>query len=303
MTKKQLNIPILLIAFNRPETTRQIFFEIKKVRPKKLFVSVDGPRNELERQKVDEVKKIVSNVDWPCKLKKRFLKKNGGIIRGSLGAINWFFNNVEEGIIFDDDCVPSQDFFRFCEEMLLRYKNNERIMHICGTNPHRGWSNTVYSYYFSKYTYMWGWASWKRAWKKYDKKMKNYLKLRKDLKKICPNIFERLYIRKIMDDAYTNPIYVDTKWLFSVIFNRGLAIVPVKNLITNVGFIKESLNTKPIDSYLRFSIEKLEFPLKHPHKILLNQKADERYVRWLLWNKLKKHFLLKTGLYKLFYKF
>ncbi len=298
---KQLIPPILLLAFNRPETTRLVFDEIRKTKPKEFFVSVDGPRNSAEKIKVDEVKKIVSNIDWPCKLKTKFNKKNLGMGVGILSAINWFFENVEEGIILEDDGLPNQDFFRFCEEMLEKYRNNEKIMHINGCNFQRGWLNTKDSYYFSIFPHTYGWAMWRDKRKKYDDKMKEYLKLRKKFKIIFPNIFVRKYIIRIMDYAYRNPNAIDTQWMFSVLKNRGVCITPNKNLIQGIGFSKEATNTK-FDFYLSLPTEKLEFPLKHPSEIVLNRKADERYVRWLLRNKLKKYFLMKTGLHKLLNK-
>ena len=164
--KKQFKTPpVLLIAFNRPETTKKVFEEIRKVKPKELFISIDGPRNEQEKQKTEEVKKILSNVNWHCKIHQRFSKENQGIIKGAGGAIDWFFDNVKEGIVFDDDCVPDQSFFRFCAEMLEKYRDNERVMHISGDNFQSDKLKLNSSYYFSKYTYMWGWASWSRAWK------------------------------------------------------------------------------------------------------------------------------------------
>ena len=294
--------PILLIAFNSPETTKKVFEAIKIAKPKKLFISVDGPRNEKEKEKVEEVKKIISKVDWNCKVKKRIFDENQGIIKGAGGAIDWFFDNVKEGIVFDDDCVPDQSFFRFCAEMLEKYRDNDKIMHISGNTFQNKKNAGKFSYYFSKYTYVWGWASWRKAREEYDIQMKDYLKLKNSnyfVKKI-PNLIERIYLKKLFREAYKDPKRIDTKWLFAVFAKKGLAICPTRNLVKNIGFDEEATNTKNIDSGLSIDSETIQFPLKHPVKIKLNKIADKKYAMFLFKNWLKKQFLLKTGLNKYF---
>ena len=186
--EKQLETPVMLIAFNRIKTTKKVFEQIKIARPKKFFVHIDGPRNDEERKTVEEVKKIVSNITWPCEFKTFFREKNKGIT-SILDAYDWFMENAGEGIILEDDSIPSQDFFKFCSEMLEKYRDDEKIMYVTGCNFQRGWKNKNDSYYFSKYPYTYGFAFWKRSWKKYDYKMKNYPELIKSnsLKKIFPN--------------------------------------------------------------------------------------------------------------------
>lgn len=301
--KASLKTPVLLITFRRPETTKKVFEEIRKARPERLFLFSDGPRNEEEKVKVEMVRKIISNIDWPCKVKKLFMKKNLGLAKGALGSVHWFFKNVEEGIIFDDDCVPDQSFFRFCSELLEKYRDDDRVMHITGSNPHRVWKRDSYSYYFSKYPYVWGWATWRRAWKKYDFNMDSYpdLKRKKYFSDIFKDRLERKYILGILDHAYyKNPNAVDTRWLFSIIVNNGISIVPSKNLVRNIGFGDDSTHTKVIDSFLSIPSEKMEFPLKHPKFLIKDEIADKKYVRWLFKNRLKKKILVTTGLYKFF---
>jgi len=299
---KQLKIPILLMAFNRPDTTQKIFDEIRKAKPKNLFLSIDGPRNEKEKKKVDEVKKIVSKVNWPCKIKKRFNKENEGLLKTVSDAINWLFENFEKGIILEDDCLPDQSFFSFCEKMLEKYKDDERIMHISGDNFQRGWKRDNNSYYFSYYPHVWGWATWKRAWKKYDIKMKNYPELRKKkyLNDIFPSKLEKSYVKSMFDDGYyRNQNAADIRWMYSIIKNNGLSVIPNKNLVKNIGFGTDSTHTRPIDSHLSIPKEKMNFPLVHPKFIIRDRFSDERYIRWMFKNKLKKYILLKTKLHKL----
>ena len=300
---KQLSTPVLIIAFKRPRITKILFEQIRKVRPKELFISIDGPRNESEREKVAEVRRIFSKIDWPCKVHKRFFDKNQGLIGGTLGALHWFFDEVEEGIVFEDDCNPTPDFFIFCEEMLERYRDDKRIMHITGCNFQRGWQRERYSYYFSTYTYMLGFASWKRAWKKYDFAMKDYPRLKKKgfFRKRFPEKHGRNYLLHILDRAYVDPRGIDTKWLYSVIADKGLSIVPNKNLVENMGVGGVATNTKTIDSHLYHKTAKLNFPLKHPPRVIRDKKSDERYAKWLFWNRLKKFIFVKTGLARLFF--
>ncbi|GIU68451.1 MAG: hemolytic protein HlpA [Candidatus Parcubacteria bacterium] len=294
--KKQLKTPVLLLTFKRPETTKLVFEEIRKAKPKELFLFSDGPKNELERKKVEEVRKIISKVDWPCKVKKRFLKKNGGFIGGVLGAIKWFFKHVPEGIILEDDGLPNQDFFRFCSELLERYRDDDRIMHINGCNFQRGWTSKKsknYSYYFSIFPHTYGWAMWAKKRKKYYDNMKEYLEFRKKIKVLFPGILERIYIKRIMDNAYyKNSNAIDTKWFFSIVKNNGLCIVPNKNLVRGIGFSENATNTK-FDYFLSLPTEKIDFPLKHPPFVIRDRKADERYIKWLLKNRIKKRLFLR----------
>jgi len=290
---KSFNIPILILGFRRPDFTEKILSKLKEVNATQIFFAVDGARegNSHEAIKVNEVKNLVKKIDWKCKVKTLFRPTNLGCFKATIGAINWFFENVEEGIIFDDDCIPTNEFFNFCEEMLEKYQEDERIMHVCGYNFQRGWQRENYSYYFSRYTYMWGWATWRRAWKKYNLSPSIYseIKNKKYLKDLYPNWLERLYIKRIMDLAYyQNPDAGDSQWLFSVAINHGLTIVPNKNLVYNAGFREDSGHTTQKDCFLSLPTQKLEFPLKHPPFILLDRISDQRYIQWLFFNKLRK---------------
>lgn len=180
--------PILFIGFNRPETSRQVFAAIRSAEPTDLYVAIDGPRvgHSDEAARVAEVRAIFDDVDWDCEVHTLFREDNVGCRLGVSGAINWFFENVEAGIILEDDCVPSSSFFGYCEELLDRFADDTRIMHIAGYNhrPDFVW-DPDYSYFFSHYGYMWGWATWRRAWAFYDVELphfdeivaKGYLKL------------------------------------------------------------------------------------------------------------------------------
>lgn len=166
-----LSTPVLLIIFKRPDTTRQVLQAIRQVKPRQLFVAADGPRPDHpdEAEKCHQTRAVIEEVDWKCEVQTLFQQRNLGCgpgpVTGPVTAITWFFHNVEQGIILEDDCLPDLSFFRFCEELLDRYRYTEQIMHISGNNFLYGRKRGSASYYFSKYTHVWGWATWRRAWK------------------------------------------------------------------------------------------------------------------------------------------
>src|SRR3989304_2636082 len=154
-----LTAPVLFLTFNRPEETKRVFEEIKKAKPKQLFIASDGPRESRPEEKIviTELRAhLLKNIDWRCKIKTLFRDKNFGCRKSVSGAIDWFFSHVEKGVILEDDCLPSQSFFRFCQELLERYKDDKRIMQISGTNV-EGISKIEESYFFSRTYNVWGW--------------------------------------------------------------------------------------------------------------------------------------------------
>ncbi|MEO8637383.1 MAG: nucleotide-diphospho-sugar transferase [Candidatus Taylorbacteria bacterium] len=246
---KDFKTPILLIIFNRPDTTSVVFEAIRQIRPRQLFIAADGPRLDKPEDNLEcrASREIVEYIDWPCEVKKLFRDKNLGCGHGVSTAINWFFENVEEGIILEDDCLPDQSFFRFCEELLKYYRENERIMHISGNNFQSGKKRGNSSYYFSEYTHNWGWATWKRAWEYND--------------------------FHLIDEKRRLHIW-DKQWMISVRKRNGLAVLPNVNLVSNIGFGENSTHTKGDSKFSRMPTEKMQFPLLHPRKIRRNIQAD-----------------------------
>lgn len=282
MAQFKLNTPVLFLIFNRPETTKQVFEEIRKAKPKELFIACDGPRkNKIgEKEKVEEVRDIVSKIDWPCKVKKLYRKKNLGCKYAVSSAIDWFFENVEEGIILEDDCLPSQSFFRFCQEMLDKYKNDEKIMHVSGTNV-EGISKIEKDYFFSKCYNVWGWATWRRAWKKYDVEMKEWKNIRFSKKFLniiegysFPNkikswrLYQLTYLKKI--DTW------DYQWDL-ICKLSGLSIIPSKNFITNIGFSSDATHTSENGNRKNLSRFEMGFPLTYNNKTIASKKYNQVY--------------------------
>ncbi len=267
------NTPILFLVFNRPESTKRVFEIIRKVKPKKFFIAADGPRlkKDSEKEQCESVRTIVTQIDWECELVTLFRDKNLGCGKAVSEAITWFFSHVEEGIILEDDCLPSSSFFLFCSELLDRYRDNKKIALISGNNFQMGKQRGNSSYYFSRYTHIWGWATWRRAWNDYDYKMSEYewLKTNYPHKKLLP---------KGMMDAvkYERFDTWDVQWMYTNFLKDRLSIMPNINLVENIGFTDDATHTRTsIPDYVKYSLSgELYFPLKHPVKIKVNIKAD-----------------------------
>ena len=285
----QLQTPILLLIFNRPDNTFKVFEEIRKVRPTKLFIAADGarPHKPDELAKCEETRKVAEMVDWPCEVYTLYREENLGCRRAVSSALNWFFEQVEEGIILEDDCVPAATFFVYCTELLAKYRHDERVMHITGDGLPEGIQFGDSSYFFSPFPLVWGWASWRRAWQKYDASFSTFPEFTQQnriadvfcqvpYQKRWQNEFNQLFAQKIDSWAY--------HWVYTIFINNGLAIIPNQNLITNIGFGDDATHTFG-ESHLaakpRIEIQKLV----HPQFVLPDSRA-------LIWH-MKTYFYTK----------
>lgn len=280
--ENNFNTPILFLIFNRPDTTTKVFAEIKKIKPKYLFIAADGPRENQkgEKEKCEEVRKIVlNNIDWDCEVKTLFREKKLGCKYAVSSAIDWFFKNKEQGIILEDDCLPDLSFFGFCEELLEKYKNNKKIMMISGNNFQFGIKRGDGDYYFSKYNHIWGWATWRRAWLKYDLKMLSYPNFKKDekIKSIWSNKKIQNYWLYIFDEVYNNKIDTwDYQWTYAIWNNNGLCILPNINLVSNIGFGKEAIHTKTYHKFSNIKTGEIK-NISHPEFLDQDVAADEYF--------------------------
>jgi hypothetical protein len=272
-----LSTPCLLIIFNRPDTTKYVFDEIRKVRPIKLFVAADGPRLNIKKDQhqCKLAKKVIENIDWNCELFTRFRESNLGCKNSVTDSINWFFSHVDSGIILEDDCVPSQSFFLFCEQLLCRFHDDHRIGMISGNNHYK--ITDEESYHFSKHGLIWGWATWKRAWIKNDLYMNLYKTV--DIDNLFSNIFQSKkaikYWKVILNSAFSNEIDTwDYQWAFARYINNLLTIRPNKNLVANIGFGKKAAHTKGKPSKNILKKYELNFPLIHPQHVKANDRFD-----------------------------
>jgi hypothetical protein len=232
-------------------------------------------------EKCNKVKEIFSNIDWPCEVKTLYREKNMGCHEAIPNSISWFFSQVDAGIILEDDCLPDESFFPYCAELLEKYKSDERIMMISGDNflPDHNFSDN--SYFYSKYAFIWGWATWKRAWDKFDNDMKTYPAFRtsKEMRSSYPNFLERFFWRNGFDKKYNGYEGWDLKWGYTLISNRGFNIIPTKNLVKNIGFGPEATATKRTVKSMIIPTESICFPLVHPKIIDENKYYDRSAFR------------------------
>jgi hypothetical protein len=252
MTLKSFTTPILFIIFNRPDTTARVFERIRAVKPPRLFVSADGPRPQKigEAERCMQARALIKQVDWECDVQTHFSENNLGCKIGVSSAITWFFDHVEEGIILEDDCCPDISFFHFCETLLDYYRNDERIMHIGGANFQDGKTRGRGSYYFSAINHIWGWASWKRAWDQYDVNIRSFPQIKKEnlIFSLFPESSMQQFWLKKFEIAYNQGVDTwDIQWQYAMSTNNGLAIVPNKNLVSNIGFTADATHT--MDSF------------------------------------------------------
>lgn len=235
-----LHTPVALVVFNRPEPTRRVFERVRAARPRQLLVIADGPRagRAGEAERCAEVRDIVTNVDWECELLTDFSAVNLGCKRRVSSGLDWVFRTVEEAIVLEDDCVPHPTFFGFCAAMLERYRHDERVAMVAGTNyEHR--SDRPASYLFSRYFAIWGWATWRRAWTSYDVTMADWpgARARGDVNYWYPQPYMRRYMTALFDQVHAGGIDTwDIQWVYACLAAHGLCIVPAANQIANVGY-------------------------------------------------------------------
>ncbi|GAB3993199.1 hemolytic protein HlpA [Spirosoma daeguense] len=282
-----LATPVLLIIFNRPDAARKSFEQIRNVQPRQLFIAADGPRpnNSQDVLSCAASREIINLIDWTCEVKTLFRDENRGCGYGPAEAITWFFEHVEQGIILEDDCLAHSSFFAFCEELLQKYKGDDSVSMICGTNPVVDWKIARHSYLFSNMGFSWGWATWREAWQKFDyvasrwataegkEKVKSHLK-NDALFKHLSSEFE-YYFSEVRSDVW------DFQWLFCRLYHSSYSIVPAVNLIANIGFDEHSTHTFDINSnYAHLPFSTLKWPLKHP-----TLKKADTYFDWYVFER------------------
>jgi hypothetical protein len=290
-----LSTPIAYVIFNRPKHTRETFASIREQRPAKLFIIADGPRPEhpTDIDRCREVREIVAHVDWPCEVHRNYSDTNLGCKMRPKTGIDWVFQHVDCAIILEDDCLPHNDFYGYCEALLERYKDEQKVMVITGNNFQAGKRRGAATYYFSKYNHIWGWATWKRAWLKNDSNIEFWpdYKLSQEWPWLFNDSIERKYWERIFDKVYFREFENawDYPWTASVWYHGGLTATPNVNLVTNIGFGPEGTHTVVAEDQEGLPVGSLG-PLTHPDRIEQDRNADRyvfdhhfsgRYQRWL----------------------
>lgn len=281
MSEFKLTTPVAMLIFNRADITQQVFTEIAKAKPSKLLVVGDGPRLNRpgEAERVAEARAIIGRVDWDCEVLTDFSEINLGCKRRVSSGIDWIFEQVTEAIILEDDCIPEASFFRFCQEMLERYRDDYRIGMVSGDNFQFGRRVNDYSYYFSKYFHIWGWATWRDRWTgSYDVTMRRWPDFRDDggLFRVVGNAEEAVYWKRLFDRVYRGEIDTwDYQWVFANWQEDRMSILPAVNLVTNVGFGRTATHTRGASDLANLERNSMTFPLTHPENICRNIQADQ----------------------------
>lgn len=269
--------PVAFLIFNRPDLTQKVFEVIRKAKPKTLLVVADGPRFSEEAEKCKAARAIVEQVDWDCKLLTNYSDANLGCRRRVSSGLDWVFSQVESAIILEDDCLPHPSFFAFCDTLLSRYWNDERVWVISGDNFQDGQWRGDGSYYFSRYNHCWGWATWRRAWKYYDGDLKGWadLKASELLSSIFEDPLECQYWSQIWETLYTKnqPDTWDYQWTFTCMSNGGLTILPNINLVSNIGFRTDGTHTRNESSQANIPVADIG-EIKHPSFVIRDSVAD-----------------------------
>lgn len=284
MSKLNKTPPVLFIIFNRPDLTQRVFERIRQAQPAQLFIAADGPRPDVptDEELCAQARQVVEQDDWKCEVHTLFRDTNLGCKQAVSSAIDWFFEHVEAGIILEDDCLPSISFFQFCSSLLDKYRDDERIMMISGNNYLHESCKSQYSYYFSRYTHIWGWATWKRAWRFFDAKMVLWPEIRDNgwLENIYDSLNEAAHRKKAFEGVFSGVI--DSwgyAWSFACLIQNGLVIRPQKNLVSNIGFGPDSTHTKQHNFRANYPRHKMTFPLKHPPYTMRNHRLDQCEVQ------------------------
>ncbi len=279
-----MQTPVAFLIFNRPETTARVFAAIRQARPPALMVIGDGPREQIadpatERKRVQQTRKIVAQVDWDCDVQTLYSDQNLGCKQRVASGLDWAFSHHESLIVLEDDCLPDPTFFDFCEQLLDRYRDDERVMMISGDNfqPH---SRTPASYYFSRWAHIWGWASWRSAWKHFDIDISSWpqLKTSRQLSNIFDCDDEYQHWSNVLDRQHAGQIDTwDFPWAYACWRQDGMTILPDQNLVANIGFGSNATHTTDPESRLANLPTHPMGPLRHPDRIEYHREAD-RYT-------------------------
>ena len=297
-----VDVPVLILFFNRPKQLSKVFEQVKRARPSKLFLYQDGPRNDKDKIGINACRELVSQVDWDCQVEKLYQEKNYGCDPSEYISQKWAFSKVDKCIVLEDDDVPAISFFSFCKEMLDKYEHDTRISMIAGFNNEEITPNISDDYFFSTTFSIWGWASWKRVVDQWDE-FYTFLDDKPNMLLLKNLIKERKYrddfIYMCQCHKNNKKAYYETIFQASIFFNSGLSIVPTRNMINNLGVTDDSthfagsIHTLPKGYRRIFTMKRyeLEGPIKHPKYVIENTAYKEAVYRIMGW----RHPWIKIG--------
>ena len=284
MEKFKLTTPVALFFFNRPDTTMKVFHEIRKARPERLYLIGEGHRPDRigELETVLNLRSLVEkSVDWDCQVFKNYVPEDIGAGLRISSGISWVFETEESAIFLEDDIIPADSFFQYCQEMLNHYWNDTRIMAVCGSNPIPEYMFQG-DYTFSANPQIWGWATWKRAWNEYDFKISKWPEMKKQ--GVLRPLFNNRIFYRFRSDEYDRAakgitFTWDYQFSFHFLINSGLAIIPKKNLTSNIGIGPNATNTKSDKESTFGIIEEMTFPIQFKSHVFHDVDFDEQYFR------------------------
>ena len=280
VTDITLTSPVLFLIFNRPETTQQVFSAIRKAKPPRLYVAADGPRSDYpnEDEKCEHSRKIATNVDWGCEVKTLFRDQNLGCRLAVGQAIYWFFEQEPEGIILEDDCLPSQSFFWFCQEMLEYFRNDKAVGVICGFYSNELEYKPSASFFFSRYLRVWGWAGWRRSNEGYDSNINLLIEKQNTWKKDIfsrTDIFLKRYWQDMFEEVGSGKIDTwDIQLQYLLWQKKQQVIVSSKNLVQNIGWA-QGAHPLTKDNNHELATSEINFPLTTPDMTERDTRADQ----------------------------
>ena len=280
VTDITLTSPVLFLIFNRPETTQQVFSAIRKAKPPRLYVAADGPRSDYpnEDEKCEHSRKIATNVDWDCDVKTLFRDQNLGCRLAVSQAIYWFFEQEPEGIILEDDCLPSQSFFWFCQEMLEYFRNDKAVGVICGFYSNELEYKPSASFFFSRYLRVWGWAGWRRSNEGYDSNINLLIEKQNTWKKDIfshTDIFLKRYWQDMFEEVGSGKIDTwDIQLQYLLWQKKQQVIVSSKNLVQNIGWA-QGAHPLTKDHNHELATSEINFPLTTPDMTERDTRADQ----------------------------
>lgn len=274
------DIPIGLFIYNRPNYTGRVFDAIRGISPKRLIVVADGAKNPEDARNCELARSLTERVDWPCDVRRFYSDANLGCKRRVSTGLAEVFDLHEQAIILEDDCVPHPTFFPYAAELLDRYRYDERITTIsgdCFLKP-----RTPHSYAFTRFPLIWGWATWRRAWRQYDLSMRSWTAIRQTgwPAEILGSRAAALFFRPMLDGVADGLVDTwDTQWLYSSWLHNGYAIVPARNLITNIGSGRDATHTMNPSDLMELPTEPIDSQLIHPDDVSVDPALERRLMR------------------------
>lgn len=296
------DVAVLMLFFNRPEPLKRVFEQVRLARPSRLFLYQDGPRNERDLPGIEACRQVVEEIDWECRVERLYQTENFGCDPSEYLSQKWAFSQVEQCIVLEDDDVPSQSFFPFCKELLDRYKDDPRISMIAGFNVEEETKDVEEDYFFTTNFSIWGWASWRRVIDRWDEHYR-FLDHPQTVRQLEALLRERhdrqdLIYRCQCHRAQGKAFY-ETIFHTAMLLQNGLAIVPRKNLINNLGATADSTHFSGSAELLprgyrrifTMGRHELDFPLQHPQQVMEHVAYRQRVFRIMGWG----HPWIKVG--------